>query len=151
MNRRKLVSATGAASLTAAAVVVAVGANYSLFGLTPGDAKAGHLAPIAATNARHPDPTTRTEITYFDTPAPTPSAEPSTGTPPAGGEHTGDENASASATDAPDAPDPEVAPAPQPTPTPTPPPTVATDGRGHGSDDTAAQPGDTSGTEPADD
>ena len=143
MNRRKLISATGAASLTAAAVVVAVGANYSLFGLTTGDARAGHLAPVAVTSTRHPAPTTRTEIVYLDAP---PAPAPPGGNPSADVDGTGNRDTTGSAGDASEAPDPNVSPDARPTP----PPTVANTGTSHREDDPAERH-DVPGTEHPDD
>ncbi|HZJ27885.1 MAG TPA: hypothetical protein VFF40_12885 [Acidimicrobiia bacterium] len=69
MNRRKLLATSGAATLTAAAAVVAVGANFSLFGLTGGSADAGKLQPTdpTATTIEAPvPPAPIPEVIYLD-------------------------------------------------------------------------------------
>jgi hypothetical protein len=78
MDRRKLLATTGAVSLTAAAAVVAVGANFGLFGLAGDGAKAGHFEPVSSSATTAPRTTPSTEVVYVDV------QDPSAGAPAAG-------------------------------------------------------------------
>ena len=62
MNRRKLLATTGAVSLTAAAAVVAMGANFGLFGLTDEGTDVGRFQPVTATSSTTTPPT----VLYLD-------------------------------------------------------------------------------------
>jgi hypothetical protein len=78
MNRRKLLATTGAVSLTAAAAVVAIGANIGLFGLTDTGTDVGTFQPVTATSSTTAPPT----VLYLDVQDP-PTAAP--GVPASGG------------------------------------------------------------------
>jgi hypothetical protein len=71
MNRRKLLATTGAVSLTAAAAVVAMGANIGLFGLTDTGTDVGRFQPVTATSSTTTPPT----VLYLDVQDP-PAATP---------------------------------------------------------------------------
>ena len=80
MNRRKLLATTGAVSLTAAAAVVAIGANIGLFGLTDTGTDVGRFQPVTATSSTTAPPT----VLYLDVqdpPAATPGVTGSAGEP----------------------------------------------------------------------
>jgi hypothetical protein len=77
VERRKAFATAGAVSITAVAVVVALGANMGLFGLTRHDDGPGQFKLVD--NTAQSRPVVRTEV--VDVPVPVPS-EPSTASSP---------------------------------------------------------------------
>ena len=85
MQRRKAFATAGAVSVTALALVVALGANVGLFGLTRHDDGPGRFKLVGSTQSRGPN--VRTEI--VDVPVPAAPA-------PGGGSSSGRSSSSAS-------------------------------------------------------
>jgi len=85
MQRRKAFATAGAVSVTALALVVALGANVGLFGLTRHDDGPGRFNLVSSTQSRGPN--VRTEI--VDVPVPAAPA-------PGGGSSSGRSSSSAS-------------------------------------------------------
>jgi hypothetical protein len=78
MDRRKAFATAGAVSVTALALVVALGANMGLFGLTRHDDGPGNFKLID--NTQQAKPSVRTEIVDVPVPAPAAPPAPVTGT-----------------------------------------------------------------------
>ncbi len=74
MDRRKAFATAGAVSVTALALVVALGANMGLFGLTRHDDGPGNFKLID--NTQQAKPSVRTEIVDVPVPAPDPAPAP---------------------------------------------------------------------------
>lgn len=79
MERRKAFATAGAVSVTALALVVALGANMGLFGLTRSNDGPGNFKLVD--NTQQAKPTVRTEVVDVPVPAPAPAPAP---TPAAG-------------------------------------------------------------------